>query len=141
MATDTSEIDHLRELLAPLGRIDARRMFGGWGLYADGVIVAIVADGELMLKTDAQTRPVFERAGCSPFVHRAKGRADVAMSYWSVPGEALDDDERGQETITRYDSTPDTTPDAGSDGTPDASGRGGGSARVFDDAGTPQANG
>lgn len=93
MATDTSEIDHLRELLAPLGRIDARRMFGGWGLYADGVIVAIVADGELMLKTDAQTRPLFERAGCSAFVHRAKGRADVAMSYWSVPGEALDSPE------------------------------------------------
>ena len=95
MATDTSEIDHLLELLEPFGPLTARRMFGGWGVYADGPMVAIVIDGELLLKTDPATRAVFEQAGCRPFVYRAKGR-EVPMSYWSVPEAALDSAEAMQ---------------------------------------------
>jgi DNA transformation protein len=92
---DTSEIDHLLELLEPFGPLTARRMFGGWGIYAGGPIVAIVIDGELLLKTDPATRAVFEQAGCRPFVYRAKGR-EVPMSYWSVPEAALDSAEAMQ---------------------------------------------
>jgi DNA transformation protein len=95
MAMDTSEIDHLLELLEPFGPLTARRMFGGWGIYAGGPIVAIVIDGELLLKTDPATRAVFEQAGCRPFVYRAKGR-EVPMSYWSVPEAALDSAEAMQ---------------------------------------------
>ena len=92
MATDTSEIDHLLELLEPFGPLSARRMFGGWGVYAGGPMVAIVVDGELLLKTDPATRAAFEQAGCRPFVYRARGR-EVPMSYWSVPASALDSSE------------------------------------------------
>ena len=92
MTTDTSEIDHLLELLEPFGPLTARRMFGGWGIYAGGPMVAIVVDGELLLKTDPATRAVFEQAGCRPFVYRARGR-EVPMSYWSVPASALDSSE------------------------------------------------
>jgi len=95
MAMDTSEIDHLLELLEPFGPLAARRMFGGWGIYASGPMVAIVIDGELLLKTDPATRAVFEQAGCRPFVYRAKGR-EVPMSYWSVPEAALDSAEAMQ---------------------------------------------
>ncbi len=89
MAADTGEIAHLLELLETLAPLSARRMFGGWGVYAGGVMVALVADGELLLKTDAQSRPQFEQAGSRPFVFRARGR-ELAMSYWSVPEDALD---------------------------------------------------
>lgn len=92
MTTDTSEIDHLLELLEPFGPLTARRMFGGWGVYAGGPMVAIVVEGELLLKTDPATRAVFEQAGCRPFVYRARGR-EVPMSYWSVPASALDSPE------------------------------------------------
>ena len=95
MATDTSEIEHLLELLEPFGPLSARRMFGGWGVYAGGPMVAIVVDGELLLKTDPATRAVFEQAGCRAFVYRAKGR-EVPMSYWSVPEAALDSAEAMQ---------------------------------------------
>jgi len=95
MATDTSEIDHLLELLEPFGPLTARKMFGGWGVYAGGPMVAIVIDGELLLKTDPATRAVFEQAGCRPFVYRARGR-EVPMSYWSVPEAALDSAEAMQ---------------------------------------------
>jgi DNA transformation protein and related proteins len=78
------------ELMSGVGRVVARRMFGGQGLYLDGRMVALVADGRLYLKIDAQTRAAFEAAGSSPFVYDGKGKP-VTMSYWLAPDEALDD--------------------------------------------------
>lgn len=78
------------ELLEPLGSARARRMFGAHGLYVDDLFIAIVADEQLYLKVDAQTRPQFEAAGwCKPFVY---GRADqaIALGYWSAPEEATE---------------------------------------------------
>lgn len=82
-------IEHLRDLFEPFGPLSARAMFGGHGLYLDGMIVGIILDGTLYLKTDADTRPYFEAAGCTPAVY-AKGDTVLPMSYWSVPEEALD---------------------------------------------------
>ncbi|WP_211371750.1 TfoX/Sxy family protein, partial [Marilutibacter maris] len=89
MATDTSEIAHLLELFELPVPLSARRMFGGWGVYAGGLMFAAVIDGELLLKTDEQTRERFGAAGCGPFMYRMRGR-EQPMSYWSVPAEALD---------------------------------------------------
>ena len=82
-------VDHCLELLAPVGAVRARRMFGGHGLYIDELFVAIVAAERLYLKVDAQTRPSFAAAGGTPFVYDAKSGA-VAMSYSSPPAEALE---------------------------------------------------
>src|SRR5207342_925996 len=71
------------------GRVGLRRMFGGHGVYLDGLFVAIVVDGLLYLKVDAETEPSFLAAGCAPFVYESSGKT-VAMSYWSVPESALD---------------------------------------------------
>lgn len=80
----------LCELMASVGRVTARRMFGGHGLYHEGRMIALVADGRLYLKVDATTRPAFEAAGSSPFVYEGKAKP-VAMSYWLAPDDALDD--------------------------------------------------
>ena len=77
------------ELLGVIGTARSRRMFGGHGLYVDDLFVAIVAGDELYLKTDALTRPQFEAAGCRPFVYDKASQA-IALSYWSVPGEATE---------------------------------------------------
>jgi DNA transformation protein len=78
------------ELLAPLGAVRAKRMFGGHGLYADEVFVAIVIGEDLFLKTDADSRPAFEAAGCRPFEYQSAEGRHVALSYWSAPAEAMD---------------------------------------------------
>jgi len=80
----------LCELMAGVGRVTPRRMFGGQGLYHEGRMIALVADGRLYLKVDAATRPAFEAAGSHAFVYEGKGKP-VAMSYWLAPDEALDD--------------------------------------------------
>jgi DNA transformation protein and related proteins len=89
---DDGFIDYLHELLGPLGTLTARRMFGGHGLYLDGLFIAIVADGRLFLKADAETVPAFIAADCAPFSIVHKGRP-LEMSYWSVPDSAMDTSE------------------------------------------------
>jgi DNA transformation protein len=80
---------HLHELLEPLGRIAMRPMFGGHGVYCDGVFFAIVIDGRLFLKVDDETRAEFQAAGSAPFVYRGQA-APIEMSYWNVPEQAMD---------------------------------------------------
>jgi DNA transformation protein len=77
------------ELLGTVGRVAARRMFGGYGLYCDGVMFALIADDVLYLKADDASRPEFERAGSEPFVYEARGRR-TTMAYWRAPDEAME---------------------------------------------------
>lgn len=80
----------IEDLFSGLGAVDIRRMFGGKGIYYQGLIIALEADGALLLKADETTAPRFREAGCSQWTYDSKGRA-VAMPYWSIPDEALDD--------------------------------------------------
>ncbi|RZU02180.1 TfoX/Sxy family protein [Rivibacter subsaxonicus] len=79
------------ELLSPLGRVTARAMFGGYGLYVDGLMVGLVAGEQLYLKTDAQSIEAWRAAGCHPFSYeRGGGKPPIEMSYWTPPVEAFD---------------------------------------------------
>jgi DNA transformation protein and related proteins len=82
-------VDHCLELLAPLGAVRSRRMFGGHGLYVDDIFIALIAAERLYLKVDATTRPHFEAEGCEPFVYDVKGQAH-SLGYFSAPQEAID---------------------------------------------------
>ncbi|MFZ2754162.1 MAG: TfoX/Sxy family protein [Lysobacteraceae bacterium] len=93
MTARDEDIAWFRELLEPLGRITARRMFGGAGLYADGLIVALEVEGALYLKTDASSRDLFAGAGGRPFVYDGKDRLVTVASYWTPPDEAMDSPE------------------------------------------------
>jgi DNA transformation protein len=53
-------IPFVQELLESWGTVSARRMFGGHGLYHEGLMFAIVMDNRLYLKVDALNRPDFE---------------------------------------------------------------------------------
>lgn len=90
MSPATPFVAHCLELLAPLGAVRARRMFGGHGLYVDALFIALVVDERLYLKADADARPMFERAGCTPFAYSRRDGAAVTLGYWSAPDEALD---------------------------------------------------
>ena len=83
-------IPFVQELLEELGPVSARRMFGGHGLYHEGLMFAIVMNQRLYLKVDDQNRPEFEALKCTPFICEMKGR-DVALSYWSAPDAIFDE--------------------------------------------------
>jgi len=83
----------VQDLLSEFGPVSIRNMFGGAGIYADGVTFAILVDDTLYLKADALSARDFAAEGKGPFTYRPKGRAPVAMSYWEVPERLLDDPE------------------------------------------------
>ena len=82
-------VDHCLELLAPLGAVRAKRMFGGHGLYIDELFVALIVFERLYLKVDASTQPAFLAAGCEPFVYDGKSKP-ITVNYWTVPAEAME---------------------------------------------------
>ena len=82
--------EHCLELLAPVGAARARRMFGGQGLYIDGLFVGLVAFGRLYLKTSEQTRQQFVDAGGEAFVYEARNKPVTVSAFWTPPAEAMD---------------------------------------------------
>jgi DNA transformation protein and related proteins len=78
------------ELLAVLGPVRMKRMFGGQGFYVDDIFIAFVSGETLYLKVDAQSLPRFEAAGCEPFVYSAKGRSQVSLNYRAAPADAME---------------------------------------------------
>lgn len=84
--------ERIEELFSPFGPVAVKRMFGGHGIYVDALIFAIEADGEIYLKVDELTIPRFAEAGSEPFVYSGKSKP-VAMSYWRLPDEALEDED------------------------------------------------
>ncbi len=84
--------DGLKELFEPFAAVNVKRMFGGHGVYAEGLCFAIEAQGEVFLKVDGETEALFSSAGSSPFVYPMKGRP-MTMAYWRLPAAAYDDAE------------------------------------------------
>jgi DNA transformation protein len=81
----------LAELFEPLGGVSMRRMFGGVGIFRDGLMIALVADGVLHFKSDAVTDPLFDEEGCEPFAYAAAGRSVVIASFRRAPVRVFDD--------------------------------------------------
>lgn len=79
------------DLLVDFGPVTVRNMFGGAGVYADGVMFAILANDTLYLKADKTSARAFADEGMQPFTYRAEGREPIAMSYWEVPPRLLEE--------------------------------------------------
>jgi DNA transformation protein and related proteins len=86
------DAEALKALFEPFGSVTVKRMFGGAGIYAEGLCFAIEADGEVFLKTDSLSRADFSAADSAPFTYMAKGKSRPT-SYWSLPTAAHEDDD------------------------------------------------
>ncbi len=91
MARDRELEAMLTEMLAPIGPVIVKAMFGGSGLFLDGLMFGLIADGVLFLKSDPQTHRQFEAEGCAPFTYARKDGRTTVMSYWQAPERLLDE--------------------------------------------------
>lgn len=82
-------VEHVAELLAPLGTVRVKSMFGGHGVYIDEVFMAIIASDTLWFKVDDGNRGDYEALGSAPF--RPFDDKAMVMSYYEVPADILDD--------------------------------------------------
>ncbi len=96
MAKDSFH-DFVKEVFAGVGPVTIKRMFGGAGGYAEGVMFLLLADDVIYLKANHALKAELTRSGSGPFVWtptsgpRAGER--VEMGYWRLPDSALDDPE------------------------------------------------
>ena len=96
MSFDEGLYAWVQESLEPLGALSMRRMMGGATLYLDGVVFAILDEGEIWFKADAETDPLWDDEGCAKFSVTFKdGRVDV-MNYRRAPADVYDETEAMQ---------------------------------------------
>src|SRR5512138_2323581 len=88
MAVSQSYREFVLEQLSRVTPVTDKSMFGGIGIYAQGLFFALIADDRLYFKVDDVTRPDFERTGMEPF--RPFGE-DSAMGYYEVPVDVVED--------------------------------------------------
>jgi len=85
-------VDSLHEVFERLGRIEARRMFGGHGIYHEGRMIGLVAGDTLYLKTDAESAAHFDRLNLPAFEYLRGGKT-MQTSYREAPAEVFEDRE------------------------------------------------
>ena len=83
--------DFLEELFEPVGRVVFRRMFGGLGIFRDGLMFGLVVGDTLYLKADPESAPLFEAEGCEPFAYDTKTGRRTLTSYWRLPERLFDE--------------------------------------------------
>src|SRR5262245_44688986 len=74
--------------LEDLGDVTHKAMFGGFGLYCDGVFFALIARDVLYMKVDDANRRDYERAGSQAF--RPYPDRGGSMKYYAVPVDVLE---------------------------------------------------
>ena len=94
MAVSKEFRDHILDLLSEVDGVTARAMFGGAGLYLDGIMFGLISSQEgFYLRVDDENRADFEARGSGPFAPQmggAKPRHTV-MPYYEVPAQILEE--------------------------------------------------
>lgn len=85
-------VTYLLETFEEFGPVSARSMFGGHGLFREGLMFGLVTSDSLYLKADDHNRAHFEALGLEPFQYR-KGDRLMTIAYWQAPDHILEDRE------------------------------------------------
>ena len=99
MAVSPSYKSYVLDQLTGPSPVTAKAMFGGVGLYCQGLFFALIADDTLYLKVDDLTRPDFERMGSAPF--RPYEDDAHVMHYYELPADVLEDREAVRAWVER----------------------------------------
>lgn len=84
---------HMVDLMRTLGRVQVRAMFGGHGLYLDGLMFALALDERLYLKADDHNEDRFLEHGLRPFTYLTKDGKTGHLRYHEAPAEAYENPE------------------------------------------------
>ena len=93
MVASASFAEFLRDLLAPLGRVNMRRMFGKTGVFCDELMLGMVRDNTLYFRVDDGNRALFKEAESFPPLNYEKKGDTIDLSFWQAPERLLDDPE------------------------------------------------
>ncbi|WP_162046745.1 TfoX/Sxy family DNA transformation protein [Vibrio taketomensis] len=83
-------------LFEPLGRIKSRSMFGGFGIFADETMFALVVHNKLHIRADSTLRKQFKQLGFEPYIYHKRG-FPVVTKYFALSEEWYNDSEKALE--------------------------------------------
>ncbi len=92
MSVSENYLSYVLDQLEYLGTVTTKKMFGGVGIYLDGVFFGGIDNNILYFRVDDSNRPDYESAGMNPF--RPYGENAYAMQYYEVPADVLEDKEK-----------------------------------------------
>lgn len=80
---------YIVDLCQSIGPVYSKRMFGGFGIFLDGLMFGLIVDNVFYLKVDDESRKEFEELGLFPFSYEKQGKK-VSLGYMQAPEEALE---------------------------------------------------
>ena len=86
--TKNAKLNSYLEKLSIFGDVVAKPMFGGYGIYFEGLMFSLFAFDTLYFKVDKQTIDEFKSKKQKPFVYLGKPGAPVEMNYFTIPKSA-----------------------------------------------------
>ena len=88
MGVSNDFLEYILDQLSGWGEVYSRRMFGGAGLYRDGLMFGLVANNTAYLKVDETNKDKFLQAGSEPL--RPFPDRPTIMSYYEIPPDVLE---------------------------------------------------
>jgi len=85
-------VSYIVDLMQSMGPVYSKSMFGGHGIFLEGLMFGLIADNVLYLKTDTQTEEEFISKDLEPFTYAKKDKV-FKMNYYQAPEETLEDTE------------------------------------------------
>jgi DNA transformation protein and related proteins len=98
MPVSTEYREFVLEQLGRVVPVTSRSMFGGVGIYGDGLFFGLMDNDVIYLKVDDSNRADFERVGMGPFRPFGDERA---MQYYELPADLLEDSETLREWVEK----------------------------------------
>ena len=91
---------YVGEMMQPIGPVQRKFMFGVYGLFLDGLMIGLITDNTLYLKTNKNTEHLFKNKGLEPFTYQKKNKA-VSLPYFQAPEEILEEHDAMNERANR----------------------------------------
>ena len=91
MAVSQEYLDHVSEMLVDFGPVDARRMFGGAGIFRDNLMFILIVEETIYFKTDQNNEADFEAEGLEPFSYDTKNGLRTINGLRLAPERCLED--------------------------------------------------
>lgn len=88
MAVSDSYLELVLDQLSEFGNVDTKKMFGGVGLFRDGLMFGKIGGDTFRLKVDESNKDDFEKKGMKPYYSEKKKKG---MPYWEVPSDVFED--------------------------------------------------
>ena len=91
MAVSDELVELVKDHLTVFGPATFKKMFGGVGMFSQGVMFGLIVDDILYFKRDAENNQMFEHEGLGSFGYESKSGKRTIMSYGKAPERVFDE--------------------------------------------------